>query len=75
MAISAELRSLIDVMLKKNASDLILTQGQPPIIRVVGELFPVADAKKLTSEEVQQLAYGLLTPEQQRYLSSWELGT
>ncbi len=65
MAIGADLRSLIDVMLKKNASDLILTQGQPPIIRVVGDLFPI-EGKTLTSDEVKRHAYSLLTPEQQK---------
>ena len=65
MPMHPELRQLIDVMLKKNASDLILTQGQPPIIRVVGDLFPL-EGKPLTSEEVQRFAYGLLSEEQQK---------
>ena len=65
MAIGAELRSLIDVMLKKNASDLILTQGQPPIIRVVGDLFPI-EGKTLTSEDVRRFAYSVLSPEHQK---------
>lgn len=67
MSMNPELRSLIDVMLKRNASDLILTQGQPPIIRVVGDLFPVDGAtKKLMSEDVKRFAYSLLSEEQQK---------
>ena len=66
ITIHPELRQMIDVMLKKNASDLILTQGQPPIIRVVGDLFPVNGSKPLVSEDVRRLAYSILTPEQQK---------
>ena len=65
IAVNGELRGLIDIMLKKNASDLILTEGQPPVIRVVGDLFPV-EGKKFTSEDVKRHAYSILTPEQQR---------
>ena len=65
MAIDSALRSLIDVMLKRNASDLILTEGQPPIIRVVGDLFPL-EGKPLTAEEARRFAYTLMTEEQQK---------
>jgi len=65
MAIDSALRSLIDVMLKRNASDLILTEGQPPIIRVVGDLFPL-EGKPLTAEEVRRFANTLMTEEQQK---------
>ncbi len=65
-SISPELRPLIDLMLEKKASDLILTQGQPPILRIVGDLVPVEGKKRLTSEEAKRFAYSLLTPEQQK---------
>ena len=63
--IDPELRRLMDVMLERHASDLVLTQGQPPIIRVVGDLTPV-EGRTLASADVQRLAYNLLTEEQQR---------
>ena len=65
MPIPDELRTLIDLMLRKQASDLILTEGQPPILRVVGDLQPV-EGKPYASEDVRRLAYSLLTPEQQQ---------
>lgn len=65
MMVNGELRKWIDVMLKRNASDLILTHGQPPIIRVVGDLFPL-EGQTLTSADVRRVAYGLLSPEQQQ---------
>ena len=64
MPIPGELKSMIDVMLKRDASDLILTAGQPPMLRVVGDLVPL-DGNTCTSDEVRRLAYGLLTLEQQ----------
>jgi len=65
-ALSSELRPLIDLMLKKNASDLILTAGERPVLRIVGDLAPVEGWKPLSPEDVKRLAYSLLTPEQQK---------
>ena len=65
MATDPELRRLIDVMHREQASDLVLTEGQPPIIRVVGDLTPLGGGP-LTSADVERLAYSVLTPEQRR---------
>jgi twitching motility protein PilT len=64
--VNGELRGLIDLMLKRNASDLILTEGQPPIIRIVGDLFPVEGHKPLTADDTKRMGYTLLSPEQQK---------
>ncbi len=66
MALNGELRQWIDLVIQRNASDLILTQGQPPTLRVVGDLHPIDGARKLTSDEVRRFAYSLLTEEQQK---------
>ena len=65
MLIDQELRNLIDIMLERKASDLILTEGQPPLIRVVGDLFPIGQ-KKFTSSDVERLAFGILTEQQRK---------
>ncbi len=65
-SVPAEIRPLIDTMIAQKASDLILTEGQPPMLRIVGELLPIEGRKRLSAEEVKRLAYGLLTPEQQK---------
>lgn len=62
---NTELRSWIERMLERNASDLILTEGQPPVLRVVGDLVEL-EGKRFTSEEVRGFAYSLLTEEQQK---------
>jgi twitching motility protein PilT len=61
MAISDELRHLIDIMLKRNASDLILTEGQPPIIRVAGDLAPANAQSSLTADDVHRFIGDLLS--------------
>ena len=65
MAIDAQLRAMIDTMYQKKASDLILTDGQPPIIRVTGDLMPI-NGDILSSEKVRQYGYTLLTEAQRR---------
>ena len=65
MALSGELKQWIDMVITRNASDLILTEHQPPIIRVVGDLVPL-DGPKLTAEDIGRYAYQVLSKEQQR---------
>ena len=66
MAINGELRKWIDRMLARNASDLILTEGQPPIMRVVGDLFPVEETPPLAANDVRRIADELMTEEQRK---------
>lgn len=65
MSVHSELSPLIDVMLQRQASDLILTENQPPIIRVVGDLEPLA-GMRLTAPDIRRIAYSLMTEEQQK---------
>ena len=63
MPIAEELLRLLDLVIQENAADLILTNGQPPIMRKVAELVPIGE-QRLTSGDVQRLTYGLLSEEQ-----------
>ncbi len=60
------LQDLLELMIQKNASDLILTEGQPPILRLVGDLRPMEDRPRLTSEAVWGLACEMLSEEQRK---------
>lgn len=53
-------------MIDQKASDLHLTVGQPPQLRVYGELL-LTDFDILNNEIIQKLAYSVLTPEQIRH--------
>ncbi len=59
----ADLRDLLQLVVKKNASDLHLTDGEPPILRIDGELMP-ADSPRLTADDIKRLLYGVLTDKQ-----------
>src|SRR6478752_1943953 len=50
------------------ASDLHLSAGSAPLVRVNGVLGPLEDAPELTAEEAQQLLYRILSTEQQKRL-------
>ncbi len=56
----ASLKELLEQMVDKGASDLHLTAGCPPQIRIDGTLVPASE-EILTPETTQQLAYSVLT--------------
>lgn len=47
----------------KNASDIHITAGSPPVLRVDGQLFKL-DTEPLTSEQTKTLCYSLISDEQ-----------
>ena len=52
---------------EKNASDLYFTPNAPAMLRIEGEMMAIGKTL-MTSEFVKELAYSILTPEQQAYL-------
>jgi twitching motility protein PilT len=46
------------------ASDLIVTAGEPPIVRIHGNIKPLKGYEALTSDETRRFLYGLLRDEQ-----------
>ena len=59
---------LLEHMVTENASDLHVTTGSPPVIRVRGEVERLGGFDNLTPEDTQQLLYRILTSEQQKQL-------
>src|SRR5688500_9882458 len=60
--------ALLEAMVALGASDLHLTVGTPPAIRVRGELERMEGYTALTPEDTQQLLYRVLSTEQQKRL-------
>jgi twitching motility protein PilT len=54
---------LLRVVVEKNASDLHLKAGNPPIIRVDGELYPL-DEPSVPADEMKEYAASLMTDRQ-----------
>src|SRR5580765_332514 len=59
---------LLEHMVARDASDLHVTVGTPPVIRVRGEVERLDEYAPLTSEDTQQLLYRILSSEQQKQL-------
>jgi len=59
---------LLEHMVARDASDLHVTVGTPPVIRVRGDVERVDEFAALTSEDTQQLLYRILSSEQQKQL-------
>lgn len=56
---------LLKLMKHKNASDLFVTAGVPPSIKVDGKIMPVTK-QALTPEQSRAMAYGIMNEEQRR---------
>src|SRR5437764_4955769 len=59
---------LLEQTVARNASDLHITVGAHPVVRVRGRLEPLQDMAPLTGEVTQQLLYRILSTEQQKQL-------
>ena len=65
--------TLLEVVAKK-ASDLHLTAGAPPMLRVRGSLVPVEGAARLTPTDTREIIYTILNSTQrQRLETDWQL--
>jgi len=62
------INDLLEIVIKKNASDLHLIVGVRPTLRVDGDLAPIPGTENLTPEEAERLIFELVTPEQKELL-------
>jgi twitching motility protein PilT len=62
--------ALLERMVARNASDLHLTVGTPPAMRVNGTLQRYEDIPELTPEDTHQMLYRILSTEQQKQLEN-----
>ena len=58
-----ELRDLLLTTIQRNASDLHLTNGMPPILRIDGDLVPLNE-NPLSPQELKAMIYGALSDTQ-----------
>lgn len=69
----AHVDDLLRIVVEKGGSDLHISVGVPPIIRVDGQLLP-CNFEKVTPQDSQRLIYDILTDEQiQRFETNFEL--
>ena len=65
-ALGVNLRVLLDEMVASKASDLHIVAGQPPKLRIDGEITNAATAAFLSTKDTIALAYSVLTEEQKK---------
>ena len=71
-----QLDDLLDRVVRLNGSDLHLTVGSPPVVRLQGELRRMEGMAPLNGSDVRRLVLGMLTQAQrERFLEEGELAT
>jgi twitching motility protein PilT len=71
---AANMADLLQILVERGGSDLHITTGTPPQIRVAGKLQPLSQFEPLTPQDTQRLAYSVLNESQkQRFEEENEL--
>lgn len=63
-----DIRDLLLMCIKEKASDLHLTENEPPILRLDGKLGRIPNQPALTREELKKIIYNILTNPQKEIL-------
>jgi len=62
------IEKLLELMLKKEASDLHIKANSSPLLRIHGDLLPLREIRPFTEEEAESLSLALLTnPQRERF--------
>src|SRR5581483_12249846 len=59
-----DLHEVLELVLDNDASDLHLTNGLPPTLRIDGELMPIEGYPPLEAMDLQRVVYGMLSQKQ-----------
>jgi twitching motility protein PilT len=65
---SYSIDTLLEQMVAHNASDLHITVGSPPVLRLRGQLHRLEQLPRLSADDTRQLLYRILSTEQQKQL-------
>lgn len=70
--IEKSLDELIDILVKEGASDLHLSEGRPPIIRVSGFLISLVKLPPSTTEDMKAIVGLMLSPRDKEDFDKWQ---
>ena len=68
IASTIKIESLLEECVRRNASDLHLQYGLPPILRIDGALIPIAGTRALSEDNLRNLIFATLDADQQKIL-------
>ena len=60
MDYSQSFKKILDITIKENASDLLISVGHYPKIRITGQLIPLQKEKVITAESAKGMAFSLM---------------
>ena len=63
---AATMHDLLSIMVERGASDLHITTGTYPQVRLNGKLAPLSQFERLTPQDTQRLAYSVLNEAQKQ---------
>jgi twitching motility protein PilT len=67
MSLTYSIDDLLEQLVARGASDLHLSAGSKPAVRVRGQIERIEEIERLTPERTQQLMYQILSSEQQKH--------
>ncbi len=71
---NSQLNEILDVAIREKASDVHMSVGQPPILRISGRLIPLAKSKSFSEEESREVIFSLISEEQKnKFLAEKEI--
>lgn len=65
-----EIKELLNIVIQRNASDLHLIPGFPPVLRISGVLHPLVTLPVLNPESVEAFVFAIVSTEQKELLLS-----
>jgi len=60
------LKKLLDILVKEEASDLDISVGHAPNIRITGQLIPLSQEKVITAKDSEGIAFSILSEAQRK---------
>ncbi|MBI2050088.1 MAG: PilT/PilU family type 4a pilus ATPase [Candidatus Staskawiczbacteria bacterium] len=63
-------KKLLNIVVKEEASDLLIAVGHHPTIRITGQLVPLADEQKISADDAEGFAFSLIKEEKKQKLLS-----
>jgi twitching motility protein PilT len=68
------LKRVLETAIREQASDVHFSPGQPPILRIFGNLFPLVKEKIITPEDSKNLAFLIMNESQrERFLKEKDI--
>jgi len=67
-------KKILDITVKEQASDLLISCGHPPVIRITGQLMPLTKEKIITPEIAKGFAFSLMSEvKKEKFLAEKEV--